>query len=231
MDNQKIPQHVAFIMDGNRRWARGKGLPTLLGHARGYKRIERIVDYADMLGIKYTTFWAFSTDNWNRGHKEVAYLMELFRELLGGKMIKKLLAKGRKITILGELDPFPKDIQDTTRKLIEDSKDNTGIHINIALNYGGRAEIVRAVKNVISDRINSTDITSDLLSHYFYTKYQPDPDLIIRTGGEQRLSGYLLWQSVHSELYFTDTFWPDFDEQAFDKALEEYKRRERRFGR
>lgn len=224
-------QHVALIMDGNRRWAKERGLPSLIGHAKGYGGIERIVLHAKAKGIRYITFWAFSTENWNREQKEVEYLMDLFRKIFRGSMLKRILKHGGKIQILGELDRFPKDIQEECKKVLNASKDNNGITINIALNYGGRAEIARAVQRIISDKIEPADISIDLISQYLYTKDQPDPDLIIRTGGEERLSGYLPWQSVYSELYFIDTYWPDFDEKAFDKALEEYARRERRFGK
>jgi undecaprenyl diphosphate synthase len=224
-------QHIAFIMDGNRRWAKEKKLPTLTGHAKGFARIEQVIDHAQSRGIKHVTFYAFSTENWNRDQKEITYLINLFRKLFAGRLVKKLLKKGGKITILGDMSAFPTDLQDSTKKLIEDSKDNTGMHINIALNYGGRAEIVQAVQQIISKEIKSTDITADLISQHLYTKNQPDPDLIVRTSGEHRLSGYLPWQSVYSELYFPEVYWPDFDTKELDKALEEYEKRQRRFGK
>ena len=223
-------QHVALIMDGNRRWAKAKKLPTFAGHQKGYQQIEKIVARAQERGISYITFWAFSTENWKRSDEEVSYLIDLFRKVFQGTMLKNLLKKGGRITVLGNIKAFPEDIQKDIAEVIEESKENTSIQINIALNYGGREEILRAVQEIVSDKINQVDITEDLISHYLYTKDQPDPDLIIRTGGAMRLSGYLPWQSVYSELYFTNTFWPDFDEKAFDKAIEEYERRERRFG-
>jgi undecaprenyl diphosphate synthase len=158
-------------------------------------------------------------------------LMKLFRYALKGDLMKKIIKKGGKITVLGDLIAFPEDIRKGITKIVEESKGNTGIQINIALNYGGREEILQAVQQIVSNKVDKIDITEELFSQYFYTKNQPDPDLIIRTGGSFRLSGYLPWQSVYSELYFTDTYWPDFDEKAFDKALEEYRRRERRFGK
>ncbi len=223
-------QHIAFIMDGNRRWAREKKLPSLLGHKKGYTQIEKIVNHAQKLNIPYITFWAFSTENWKRDQEEVSYLMDLFRKALRGNLLKKLMKNGGKIRILGNVMAFPPDIREDIAKVVEDSKDNTGIQVNIALNYGGREEIVQAVQQIVSDKVQTIDITSDLLSDYLYTKNLPDPDLVIRTGGAQRLSGYLAWQCVYSELYFTETYWPDFDEKAFGKAIEEYERRERRFG-
>ena len=223
-------KHIAFIMDGNRRWAKEKGLPTFTGHAKGFHRIEQVVDQADFCGIKYVTFWAFSTENWKRDPEEVAYLLKIFRKVFGGNLIKKLIAKGGKVSIFGDLSAFPEDIQDLTKKLIEQTQENKGIHINFALNYGGRSEITRAVQKITSENINSADITTELISQYLDTKNQPDPDMIVRTGGEYRLSGYLPWQSVYSELYFTDVYWPDFDKKEFDKVLEEFAKRERRFG-
>jgi undecaprenyl diphosphate synthase len=224
-------KHIAFIMDGNRRWAKEKHLPTLIGHDKGINGIEKIVTHAQNLGIPYITFWAFSTENWQRSKDEVTYLLNLFRKLFKGKMLKKLLKNGGKITVIGNLSAFPEDIQKEIFGIIDQSKNNTGIHITIALNYGGREEIVQAVQKIISDKLNKADITVDVFSQYLYTSNQPDPDLIVRTGGSQRLSGYLPWQSIYSELYFTDSYWPDFDEKAFDKAIEEYQNRERRFGK
>jgi len=218
-------------MDGNRRWAREKRLPAFAGHRKGYQQIEKIVERAKDHGIPYITFWAFSTENWERDKKEVTYLMDLFRTALRGNLLKKLIKKGGRINVLGNLIAFPEDIQKGIAKVMEESKDNTKIQVNIALNYGGREEILNAVQQIVSDNVNITDITEELFSQYLYTKGQPDPDLIIRTGGAQRLSGYLPWQSVYSELYFTDAYWPDFDEKAFDEALEEYAQRERRFGK
>ena len=223
-------QHVALIMDGNRRWAKEKKLRALLGHQKGYGRIEKIVDHAEKYGIAYITFWAFSTENWKRSKEEVSYLMDLFREVLKGDSLKRLIDKGGKIVILGNITRFPLDIQKEIERVVAVSKHNTGIQVNIALNYGGREEIVHAVQQIVSDNVKQYEITGDLISQYLYTNGQPDPDLIIRTGGAQRLSGYLPWQSIYSELYFTETYWPDFDEKEFDKAIEEFERRERRFG-
>jgi len=224
-------QHVALIMDGNRRWAKEKKLPTLFGHQKGYKQIEKIVESAQLHHIQYVTFWAFSTENWKRSEEEVSYLMGLFRKALRGNLFRKLIAKGGKIVVLGDLEAFPKDIREEIAKIVEESKDNIGIQVNIALNYGGREELVHAVQQIVSKNICKTDVTGDLISQYLYTKDQPDPDLIIRTGGAQRLSGYLPWQSIYSELYFTETYWPDFGEKEFDKAIAVYENRERRFGR
>ncbi len=231
MKNNSVPTHMAFIMDGNRRWAKRKGLPTLKGHYKGYQRIVPLVEYAQKCGIKYITFWAFSTENWNRSKKEVDYLMDLFRKLFKSKLVKKLIDKGGRINIFGSLYPFPEDIQKSLKKIITDSKDNTKIVINIGLNYGGRDEIIYAVKGIMEDKLRPSQITKEIFAEYLYTKSQPDPDMIIRTGGTHRLSGFLPWQGVYSELYFTKIFWPEFDEKEFDKALKAYSSRERRFGK
>jgi undecaprenyl diphosphate synthase len=224
-------KHVAIIMDGNRRWAKAKSLPAFAGHQKGYQQIEKIVDRAKEHGIQYVTFWAFSTENWNRSEKEIAYLMALFRRALRGNLFNKLIKKGGKICILGNLIAFPDDIQKEFVKVVKLSRDNTAIQINIGLNYGGREEILQAVQKIVSEKNISTDITEELFSQYLYTHDQPDPDLIIRSGGAKRLSGFLPWQSTYSELYFTKTRWPDFDEKAFDKAIFDYEKRERRFGK
>lgn len=224
-----IPHHVAIIMDGNRRWAKERGLPIRIGHTNGYKKIETVTNYALSLGISYVTFWAFSTENWNREKKEIDALLAIFRVFFKSTWLKELGKKGVRICILGDLSRFPKDIRDNVLHVVESTKYNKAITVNIALNYGGRAELLRAVSLVLqSDR---KTISEEEFSQYLYTASQPDPDLIIRTGGEKRLSGYLPWQAVYSELYFTDTFWPDFDEKSFDSALQEYIRRERRFGK
>lgn len=224
-----IPQHIAFIMDGNRRWARKRHFPIVLGHKKGYGRIEKVVKHARELGIKHVTFWAFSTENWNREEKEVEDIMNIFRDLLKKSSMEKILKEGAKIIILGDMTRFSEDIQENVSEVLEDSRDNTEITVNIALNYGGRAEILRAVSQMIKN--DEKTINEGTFSSYLYTRGQPDPDLIIRTGGEKRLSGYLPWQSVYSELYFTDVLWPDFNSKEFDRALADYELRSRRFGR
>lgn len=224
-------KHVAFIMDGNRRWAKEKGLPTLTGHAKGYRRIGPLVTHAQKLGIKHITFWAFSTENWKRDAEEVAYLMNLFRKTFTDGMLKKIIKNGGKIIVLGEIDPFPKDIQENIKKVIEDSKNNKEITVNIGLNYGGRAEILHVVQQLLKDKSGQSEITEEEFTHYLYTSNQPDPDLIIRTGGELRLSGFLAWQGVYSELSFPKKYWPEFGPDDFDDALAEYTRRKRNFGK
>lgn len=252
MDKTTIPQHVAFIMDGNRRWAREHKLAFLLGHNKGAEQIEKIVAYGREKGIRYLTFWAFSTENWHRNEEEVSHLMQLFRSILLGPMVKRLIKRGVKLQIIGDYKQFSKDIVAGLDKLIAESAKNDRITATIALNYGGRQEIIRAVNKILEEhqhnvipvktgiqkssgsRITSgmtSSITELEFSKYLYTADQPDPDLIIRTGGEQRLSGYLPWQCVYSELYFTETYWPEFNEREFQKALDEYAHRERRFGK
>lgn len=222
-------QHVAFIMDGNRRWAKSKRLPLIAGHTKGYQKIEPLIAYAHKKGIKFLTFWAFSTENWNRDRKEVEVLLNIFRHIFQGSLIKRLQKNGVKINILGDIDAFPKDIAMRAKKLMDDTKDNKAITVNVGLNYGGRAEIIMAVNKLLKSK--KKEITEEEFSSYLYTKDQPDPDLVIRTSGEERLSGFLPWQSVYSELYFPKTLWPDFDEKEFEKALEEFENRKRRFGK
>jgi len=225
----KLPIHVAFILDGNRRWARKRGLPYIVGHTKGYRRIEPVILHAKKLGIKYLTFWAFSTENWHREKKEVEDLMNIFRKLFKSSMIERLKKEGARIRIIGNLDDFPKDIVEKMRTIIEESKDNSAINVNIAMSYGGRPEILRAVNKMLRDGIKKVD--EETFNKYLYTAGQPDPDLIIRTGGVQRLSGFLAWQSIYSEFYFIDKFWPEFSVKEFDKALSEFADRERRFGK
>lgn len=221
--------HVAFIMDGNRRWARKRHLPLVVGHTKGYQRIESLIVYANKKGIKYLTFWAFSTENWNRDKREVMLLMQIFRQIFQGNLVQRLHKNGAIIKILGDFFSFPKDIIKDIKKAVELTKNNTGITVNIGLNYGGRAEILQAVNNLLKDK--KRDVDEKIFASYLYTKDLPDPDLIIRTSGEERLSGFLPWQSVYSELYFPKVLWPDFDEKEFEKALSEFEKRKRRFGK
>jgi undecaprenyl diphosphate synthase len=225
----KNPRHIAFIMDGNRRWARQHKLSLFLGHENGAKRIEPLVDHALELGITHMTFWAFSTENWQRSEDEVNDILKVFRQALHDPMVKRLQEKKIKVQVIGDLTPFPDDIRQDVEKVLEDSRHNDRMTVNIALNYGGRAEILQAIQKLINEK--KSIVTEKDFSDLLYTAGQPDPDLIIRTGGEMRLSGYLPWQSVYSELYFTDTLWPNFTPQEFDKALAEYSNRQRRFGK
>lgn len=225
-------KHVAFIMDGNRRWARKRMLPIITGHYNGAERIESLVEYAAKKGIKYVTFWAFSTENWGRGEEETGFIMQVARDFLKSDVLERMMEKGVRVNVIGDYEAFPEDIVDGLRRVVEKSKNNETITVIFALNYGGRAEIVRAVNNVLSSKFNVlSKIDEEVFSSFLYTKDFSDPDLIVRTGGEMRLSGFLPWQSGYSELYFTETLWPDFDEKAFELAIEEFERRERRFGK
>lgn len=223
-----IPQHVAIIMDGNRRWAKSKGLSLFEGHKKGEEKIEPLVDYAIELGIPYLTFWAFSTENWRREKREVEFLLRLYRENLA-KKVDSFHRKNVRVNIVGNLSMFPKDIQEKTKDWMRKTKNNTKITVNIALSYGGRDEIIRAINKVINNK--RSHVTEKEFSQFLDTEGQPDPDLIIRTGGEKRLSGFLLWQSEYTELYFTDIYWPDFTPEEFKKAIYEYQHRQRRFGK
>ena len=220
--------HVAFVMDGNRRWARKRLLPVLAGHTKGYQAIEPLIAHAHKKGIKYLTFWAFSTENWHREKKEVDTLLQIFRKLFADNLANRLNKNGVRARILGDMSAFPQDIRDGVDELVTVTKHNTAITVNIGLNYGGRAEIVHAVNHLLKEK--KTEVDEKMFSSYLYTDGQPDPDLIIRTGGQQRLSGFLTWQSVYSELYFTKKYWPDFSPKEFDKALEEFEKRKRTFG-
>lgn len=204
-------------------------MPYVVGHTRGYRRIEPVILHAKKLGIKYLTFWAFSTENWHRDKKEVADFMNIFRRLFKSSMIERLKIEGARIRVIGNLDDFPKDIAEKMRTIIEESKNNSAINVNIAMSYGGRPEILRAVNKMLEDGLKK--VNEAAFNKYLYTAGQPDPDLIIRTGGVQRLSGFLAWQSIYSEFYFIDKFWPEFSVKEFDKALEEFVARERRFGK
>ena len=225
-----IPKHIGVILDGNRRWAKAKGLPSLEGHRRGFNRLTQLVENCIDRGIKHVTVFAFSTENWNRPEEEVAYLMDLFREMFG-KPAEKMHKLGVRINVAGRLEDFDQDIQDGMKRIMSATKDNTVITFNIALSYGGRAEIVDAVKRIIKDGLKPEDITEAKFAEYIYEAGQPDPEIIVRASGEQRISGFMLWQAAYSEFYFTDVLWPDFDAKELDSVIAEYNHRERRFGK
>ncbi|HEX8923740.1 MAG TPA: polyprenyl diphosphate synthase [Patescibacteria group bacterium] len=231
IDPAKLPRHVAIIMDGNRRWAKKKGLYPAKGHEyAALNVIEPLIEKCGELNIPYVTFWAFSTENWKRDKDEIAGIFNAFR--LGLKTLaKKFIQKGARLKILGDIDRFPADISQSTKEMIKQSQSNDKINVSFALHYGGRDEIMRAVKKIISDGLNPESINEEVFSSYLDTAGMPDPDLVIRTGGEQRTSGYLPWQSVYSELYFTKTFFPDFTPQKLVKAICKYQQRDRRIGK
>lgn len=232
-DKEKMPKHIGIIMDGNRRWATAKGKKISFGHKEGAKTLEKIVRYANKIGLKYITVYAFSTENWKRAEEEINGLMILFKTYLDDYS-KRADTENIKVNILGNISAFNVDLQKSMRKCMERTKDNTGVVFSIALNYGGRDELVRAMKDIALEIKNGemsiNDIDEKAISKHLYTKDIPDPDLIIRTSNELRLSGFLMWQSAYSELYFVDLNWPDFDEEQLDKAILEYQKRNRRFG-
>ena len=225
--------HIGIIMDGNGRWAANKGLPRSFGHRKGAKNVSEIIKSCPDLGIKTLTLYAFSTENWNRAAHEVASLMRLFRGYLQTKYLD-IINNNIKVTFLGDTNPLPSDILSQMKKLENESRENNKFSLNIALNYGGRDEIIRSTKNMAEDllakKIAITDINEELFNNYLDTKGQNDPDLIIRTAGEKRLSNFLLWQSTYSELYFSDKMWPEFSVDCLKEALDSYNLRIRKFG-
>ena len=224
-----IPSHVAIILDGNRRWAKERGLPTFVGHKKGMDNAKKIVLYAQKVGVQVITMYAFSTENWSRSEKEVNYLMKLFENYID-KYIGDYHKLGVKFRHIGSLSELPASLQKKIINAIELTKNNTGIIANLALNYGGRDEIKRAVQKLINRGVKTEDITMDLIGANLDTIDLPDPDFIIRTSGEQRTSGFLIWQGAYSELYFPKCHWPAFNEKEFDKAIVEFNKRQRRFG-
>ncbi len=222
-----VPKHIAIIMDGNRRWARERGLPPLAGHRYVVDKIlEPLVEYASTKGIKYLTFWAWSTENWDRDKKEVEGIMTIFRNVMKRKL-ERLHKNGVRIRVVGDISPFASDIQHILLDAVEKTKNNTKITTVFALNYGGRDEIIRAIRK-LRDR---SRVNQKTFENYLDTDGMPDPELIVRTGGEQRLSGFLLWQSQYSELYFPTWFMPEFTEEKLDEVLMEFAKRQRRFGK
>ena len=225
--------HIGIIMDGNGRWAADKGWPRSFGHRAGAKKVSEIIKYCPELKVKTLTLYAFSTENWKRAAHEVSSLMRLFRGYLQTKYLE-VVKNNIKVKFLGDTNPLPKDILLQMKKLETDTKKNNGFFLNIALNYGGRNEIIRSTKKIakdlLSDKISVDDINETLFSSYLDTSGQKDPDLIIRTAGEMRLSNFLLWQSVYSELYFSDKMWPEFTTQDFEMAVHSFRQRNRKFG-
>ena len=233
---EKLPEHIAIIMDGNGRWAKKRGLERTKGHKVGAEVFRKICQYASDIGIKYMTFYAFSTENWKRSAAEVGKIMDLLRDYLGEMQEREEENEkaGYNIHFIGSREGMPEDIVALMDIVESRSSDKNKIHINIAVNYGGRAEIVHSVKEIAkklqSGEITLEDIDEDMISSHIYTKNQPDPDLIIRPSGEQRLSNFLIWQAAYAEFYYDDVLWPDFTEKDLDRAIEEYNKRSRRFG-
>ena len=233
MENSSMPKHIAIIMDGNRRWAKKKKMPIKFGHKQGAETLKRVVRHANSIGIDYITVYAFSTENWKRAEDEVNSLMLLLKNYLDD-FAKEADTENIVIRILGDLTPLSQDLKESIKRTVERTKNNTGTIFNIALNYGGRDEIVHAVKQISKEvkdgKIAIEDIDENIVSQNLYTRDIPDPDLLIRTSGEIRLSGFLPWQSVYSEFLFLDKLWPDFTPEDLDNAIEIFKQRNRKFG-
>ncbi len=228
--SEKYPCHVAIIMDGNGRWAKRRGLPRLAGHKAGTDNLRRIIKACVEFNVKYLTIYAFSTENWGRPKEEVDGLMSILEDVIEHELAE-LDKQGVQIRHLGSLEQVASGLQKGILNAVEQTRHNNRLVLNVALNYGGRDEILHAVRNMLADGVSPEQVTADLLSRYLYTAGTPDPDLIIRTSGELRISNFLIWQAAYSEWYVTETFWPDFGKEEFKKALDEYAQRERRFGK
>ncbi len=234
IDPKHIPRHVAIIMDGNGRWAKQQRKPRLYGHKVGVESVQAIVEYASELGVEVLTLYAFSTENWKRPVAEVGGLMGLLKNYLQ-KELSRMLKNRIRLTSIGDIKKLPKDVLEVLENTISDTAENDKLTLNLALSYGGRFELIRAIRNIAAEvnagDIKIGDIDEKLIDNHLYTAGLPEPDLLIRTGGEARLSNFLLWQASYAEIYFTDVMWPEFREEAFADAIAEYQGRERRFGR
>ena len=233
IDKEYMPKHIAIIMDGNRRWAKERGLDPKLGHKKGAETLEKIASYANEIGLQYLTVYAFSTENWKRTKEEIGALMLLLQSYLD-RFLNKESLRNIRVRVLGDVESLDKGLKESIYKIVEKSKNNTGLTLNIAFNYGGRAEIVRAVKNISNqfknNEISIDEINEDLISNNLYTAGEPEPDLLIRPGGELRISNFLLWQLAYTEFLFIDKFWPDFSEEDLLNAIKTFENRNRKFG-
>ena len=227
-ENRVLPEHIAIIMDGNGRWAKKRSLPRTAGHVAGAKTFKAIARYCNKIGLKYLTVYAFSTENWKRPKSEVDGIMNLLRDYL--KDAENFKDENIKVNFIGDRTPLADDIKELMIKNEEGSKNATGLTLNIAINYGGRDEITNAVKKIVASGIKPEDVTEDVISDNLYTAGMPDPDFIIRPSGEFRLSNYLIWQSAYAEYWFSDILWPEFTAKHLEKAIDDYNRRNRRFG-
>ena len=227
-ENRILPQHIAIIMDGNGRWAKKKGLPRTAGHIAGAKTFKNIARYCNKIGLKYLTVYAFSTENWKRPKQEVDGIMNLLRDYL--KDAENFKDENIRVRFIGDRTPLADDIKELMAKNENDSKNATGLTLYIAINYGGRDEIVKAVQKIVDSGIKADDINEQLISNMLYTCDCPDPDFIIRPSGEYRISNYLIWQSAYSEFWYSDILWPDFTEKHLEKAIADFNKRNRRFG-
>lgn len=226
----RIPRHVAMIMDGNGRWAIGRGLPRVAGHQAGTENLRRIIRACVEFGVEYLTIYAFSTENWGRPQEEIDGLMQILADVID-RELDELDKEGVQLRHIGRLERLSPDLQSRVLQAMERTKGNNRLVLCLAWNYGGRDEIAWAVRRIIEDETDPDQVTEDLISHYLFTAGVPDPDLVIRTSGEMRTSNFLIWQAAYAEWYITPTLWPDFDKEEFHKALLEYSHRDRRFGR
>jgi undecaprenyl diphosphate synthase len=226
---EKVPTHVAIIMDGNGRWAISRGLPRLAGHRAGTENLRRVIEACVDYGIKYLTIYAFSTENWGRPTAEVRGLMRILEDVIERELLE-LHEEGVQLRHIGHLDRISPSLRTKVINAIEMTKDNSRLILNVAFNYGGRDEIVHVIQRLIRDGVKAEQVTAELVSKYLFTSGVPDPDLVIRTSGELRISNFLIWQAAYAEWYFTPTYWPDFDKEEFHRALMEYSQRERRYG-
>jgi undecaprenyl diphosphate synthase len=226
----KVPTHIAIIMDGNGRWAAARGLPRLAGHRAGTENLRRVIRACVEFGIQYLTIYAFSTENWGRPKEEVEGLMQIVEDVID-KELGELDKEGVQLRHIGRLEHVNPSLRDKVLSAVEKTKNNTRLKLNIAFNYGGRDEIVCAIRAMLNNGVKPEEVTEPLISQYMFTAGIPDPDLIVRTSGEMRISNFLIWQSAYSEWYVTDSYWPDFDKEELRKALVDYNQRERRFGR
>ncbi|UOY93644.1 isoprenyl transferase [Ectobacillus sp. JY-23] len=228
-----VPEHIAIIMDGNGRWAKRKAMPRIAGHHEGMKVVRKITKFANEMGVKVLTLYAFSTENWKRPKQEVDFLMKLPQEFLG-TFLPELVEENVQVRLIGHEQGLPTHTRAAIKKAMDDTKDNTGLILNFALNYGSRDEMVYAIRNLVTaskeENLHPQEITEELVSSYLMTKNLPDPDLLIRTSGEIRISNFMLWQIAYTELWFTDVFWPDFTEEHLLEAILNFQKRGRRFG-
>lgn len=229
LDENNIPEHIAIIMDGNGRWAKKRFMPRTVGHKAGVEAIREIVKKCNTLGVKYLTVYAFSTENWTRPAEEVGVLMGLIVTYLQNE-VKELHENGVRIKTIGDITKLPEKPYEELQKAMEKTKDNKGVTLTLALNYGFRDDLAHAIKSIVDEKIPSEKIDNDTVKNYLYTSYMPDPDLIIRTSGEIRLSNFMMYEASYSEFYFCDTLWPDFDAQELCKAIHTYQQRDRRYG-
>ncbi|MDP2661782.1 MAG: polyprenyl diphosphate synthase [Dehalococcoidia bacterium] len=224
-----LPTHVAIIMDGNGRWAQQRGLPRLAGHRAGTENVRKVIEAFSDEGIPYLTLYAFSTENWGRPQPEVNGLLQIMAEMID-KETENLFRKGVRLRHLGRMDGLSRDLQESVRKAVERTKDNSRINVGVAFNYGGRAEILDAVRELLEERVSPAELDEEVFNRHLYTAGTPDPDLIIRTAGEMRLSNFLIWQAAYSEYYATHAYWPDFGLEDVQQALLAFSQRQRRFG-